>query len=157
MRARRRFPRATQPTGNRRRGSLRGPQDLDWLRLGAALGSLLHLDLEFEVDGVGKVDERVPGWVLLGAAEESADGRWLAVDPASDLRLRQVLLSPSRLDCVEDVRDRVDLGELERVDPRELGILEVTGEIGLEDLACARGLSLRDRVSSLSAEPATIT
>src|SRR6266540_3466530 len=91
-----------------------GQQDLDWLGRGAPSWSLLHPHLEFEVDGIGEVDERVPGWVLLGAAEEPADGGCLAVDPTPDLRLRQVLLLPGRLDCVEDVRDRVDLGELER-------------------------------------------
>jgi hypothetical protein len=59
-----------------------------------------------------------------------------------------VLFLARRFDRVEDVCDRVDLGELERVDPRELRIREVTSEIGLEDLTCPLELSLRDRASS---------
>ena len=46
-------------------------QDLDWLGGPAALGSLLHLHFEFEVDGVGEIDECVPGWVEVAIVEEA--------------------------------------------------------------------------------------
>jgi hypothetical protein len=55
-----------------------------------------------------------------------------------------------RLDRVEDVRDRDDLGELERVDPCELRILEVKSEIALEDLTCVAERSLRLRLVLLT-------
>src|ERR1035438_5434148 len=83
-------------------------------RVGAvALGRLAaDTDVELEPDRVDQVDQGVEGRIGALAAQEPRDRLGLALHASGELRLRDVLPLPDRLDDLQHFGDALDLREL---------------------------------------------